>query len=305
MSVRPTPVSTSGRRRSGSSGRRLRRRRPRRRCRNARQRPELARRGTDRREIEASAGPAGAGIGFTPRYGLERAGWPECEAAADRRCRTQAAEVVVDLPIGSKTISVAADSECRRGGYAVGSAKAGGGSEASKGRHSQRVVAEPAGSRFEPGCTAHSASLRDGPPKVLRGSGVAPHRSGGTRRFREYSSVTKDGVTVMVPNREVIRSVPRKGEVRATTCPSKVDALATGSEERSAETSKRHDAPGQPPESWRDVVRTDYAIPAEMDDLAARAASCEEGLAARRPHAADGLAAPAAAAEPSVRSASW
>ncbi|TCC33716.1 hypothetical protein [Kribbella sindirgiensis] len=81
----------------------------------------------------------------------------------------------------------------------------GGGSsnaEARQARHakSTRKDSRPAShSRFEPRAHTHSASLRDGPPKAVRDRRKPPSSSG--RRFREYSSVTKDGVTVMVPIR--------------------------------------------------------------------------------------------------------
>jgi hypothetical protein len=71
--------------------------------------------------------------------------------------------------------------------------------DASKGRHSRRVLSEAAGSRYEPRAHTHSASLRDGPPKAPRERRRSP--SAQQRRFREYSSVTKDGVTVLVPSR--------------------------------------------------------------------------------------------------------
>jgi hypothetical protein len=71
--------------------------------------------------------------------------------------------------------------------------------DSSKARHSKRIVTEAAGSRYEPRAHANSASLRDGPPKSPRERRRAP--SSQQRRFREYSSVTKDGVTVLVPSR--------------------------------------------------------------------------------------------------------
>jgi hypothetical protein len=86
------------------------------------------------------------------------------------------------------------------GGATAISSRAGASSERSKARQSKRVTAsEPVGSRYEPRAHSHSASLRDGPPKASRERRRAP--SGQQRRFREYSSVTKDGVTVLVPGR--------------------------------------------------------------------------------------------------------
>ncbi len=71
--------------------------------------------------------------------------------------------------------------------------------DTAKARHSKRVVAEPAGSRYEPRAYTHSASLRDGPPKAPRERRRSPASQ--QRRFRDYSAITKDGVTVLVPSR--------------------------------------------------------------------------------------------------------
>ncbi|MDX6247877.1 MAG: hypothetical protein QOF10_1237 [Kribbellaceae bacterium] len=71
--------------------------------------------------------------------------------------------------------------------------------DSSRGKRSNRAVSEAAGSRYEPRAHTHSASLRDGPPKAPRER--RRPASGQQRQFREYSSVTKDGVTVLVPSR--------------------------------------------------------------------------------------------------------
>jgi hypothetical protein len=55
------------------------------------------------------------------------------------------------------------------------------------------------GRGYEARIHSSSASLRDGPPKTLRDRRRPPAPS--QPRFREYSSVTKDGITVMVPTR--------------------------------------------------------------------------------------------------------
>jgi hypothetical protein len=81
----------------------------------------------------------------------------------------------------------------------VASAKSNSTAETAKARHSKRVVAEPAGSRYEPRSYVHSASLRDGPPKTPRERRRSPASQ--QRRFRDYSAITKDGVTVLVPSR--------------------------------------------------------------------------------------------------------
>jgi hypothetical protein len=94
--------------------------------------------------------------------------------------------------------STAASSGMHSGAGGTGSS----GAEARPARHakSARSDSRPAAhSRFEPRLHTHSASLRDGPPKVVRNRRKPV--SGSTRRFREYSDVTKNGVTVMVPPR--------------------------------------------------------------------------------------------------------
>jgi hypothetical protein len=54
--------------------------------------------------------------------------------------------------------------------------------------------------RYEPRQHVYSASLRDGPPKMSRGR--RRPTSAQQRRFREYSTVTRGGVTMLVPNRK-------------------------------------------------------------------------------------------------------
>ncbi|WP_328995473.1 hypothetical protein OG394_12725 [Kribbella sp. NBC_01245] len=72
-------------------------------------------------------------------------------------------------------------------------------SDTRKGRHvRQNAAAQAAGPRYEPRNQTYSASLRDGPPKAHRDR-RSRSSSGPQRRFRDYSTVTKDGVTVLVP----------------------------------------------------------------------------------------------------------
>jgi hypothetical protein len=79
-----------------------------------------------------------------------------------------------------------------------GARRAGG--EAQKARHSRRPIPVPSNDvRYEPRAHTHSASLREGPPKGQRVRRRAA--SSQPRTFREYSAVTKDGVTVHVPTR--------------------------------------------------------------------------------------------------------
>jgi hypothetical protein len=74
--------------------------------------------------------------------------------------------------------------------------------EARRARRARESAARPlsgGGSGYEPRIHSSSASLRDGPPKAPRDRRRPSTPS--QRRFREYSSVTKDGITVMVPTR--------------------------------------------------------------------------------------------------------
>ncbi|MER7245192.1 hypothetical protein [Kribbella sp. NPDC000426] len=72
--------------------------------------------------------------------------------------------------------------------------------DAQKARHSRRPIPVPSNDvRYEPRAHTHSASLREGPPKGQRVRRKAAQSQ--PRRFREYSAVTKDGVTVHVPTR--------------------------------------------------------------------------------------------------------
>ena len=98
---------------------------------------------------------------------------------------------------GRRTISVTAAGVAAAGGRAAAKASRG---EAAKARHSRRPIPAPANEiRYEPRIHTHSASLREGPPKGQRIRRKAPTSQ--QRRFREYSAVTKDGVTVHVPTR--------------------------------------------------------------------------------------------------------
>jgi hypothetical protein len=98
---------------------------------------------------------------------------------------------------GSRTISVTAAGVAATGGRAASKSSR---SEASKARRSRRPIPAPASEvRYEPRIHTHSASLREGPPKGQRSRRKAPTSQ--QRRFREYSAVTKDGVTVHVPTR--------------------------------------------------------------------------------------------------------
>ncbi|MFG1812445.1 hypothetical protein ACGFIF_01660 [Kribbella sp. NPDC049174] len=97
---------------------------------------------------------------------------------------------------GRRTISVSAANVVPSSGSGT---SRGTSREAQKARHSRRPAPAPVSeTRYEPRVHTHSASLREGPPKG-RQRRRAPAQQ--QRRFREYSAITKDGVTVHVPTR--------------------------------------------------------------------------------------------------------
>lgn len=97
---------------------------------------------------------------------------------------------------GRRTISVSAANVVPASGSGT---SRGASAEAQKARHSRRPAPAPVSeTRYEPRIHTQSASLREGPPKV-RHRRRAP--SAQPRRFRDYSAITKDGVTVHVPTR--------------------------------------------------------------------------------------------------------
>lgn len=118
---------------------------------------------------------------------------------------TQAAAIsaspngITDSPGRRRTISVGLSSApaASVAGTTTGSGKSRP-AEAKRGRHAKESPPASHG-QFEPRIHTHSASLRDGPPKVTRDR--RKPTASPQRRFREYSRVTKDGVTVMVPTR--------------------------------------------------------------------------------------------------------
>ncbi|WBQ02907.1 type IV secretion system protein [Kribbella sp. CA-293567] len=153
--------------------------------------------GHDRRAIEASGSPKAAGsVGRADAQSAkakERAQYVQAAAAGassggESRGASRRKTISVGYnPGGGVTSSAAAPS-----------ASTAGSAEAKRPRHARDTPQPQAGGRFEPRVHTHSASLREGPPKARERRRPA---AGGTRRFREYSKVTKDGVTVMVPTR--------------------------------------------------------------------------------------------------------
>jgi hypothetical protein len=153
--------------------------------------------GRERRSLEAGAASGGGGAASRRTGVLERARMAQSGGVPTR---TMPASVSAGRGGGSssearRTLSVNAAGVASP----LSPARTASSAEPPKGRHSRRVVNESAGSRYEPRAQSHSASLRDGPPKAPRERRRSPSQQ--QRRFREYSSVTKDGVTVLVPSR--------------------------------------------------------------------------------------------------------
>jgi hypothetical protein len=151
----------------------------------------------DRRAIEGSATAGGAGAGGRKEGLMGRLKDQRLVQTAS----ISASPMKSDSGSGRRAIAVGM---APSGGGGSKGSTAGGGTGAStesrRARHARDTKASPASSsRFEPRAHTHSASLRDGPPKTIRER--RKPASGGQRSFREYSSVTKDGVTVMVPTR--------------------------------------------------------------------------------------------------------
>ncbi|MFC0622897.1 hypothetical protein [Kribbella deserti] len=163
--------------------------------------------GSDKRAIESSAGAGsgapglrrlgggvkdGSGNGQAPRsISLGAVGSVGATGKGGfGRERGAAARGVIAQPASGGAASVS------KSGSAASVSK----KEAQKGRHvRQSSGAQDVAARYEPRGHTYSASLRDGPPKLHRDRRRSSQSS--QRRFRDYSSVTKDGVTVLVPTR--------------------------------------------------------------------------------------------------------
>lgn len=155
--------------------------------------------GAERRRPEsigasaAATGPGGSGAGGASESGNASAigGVRKSPALSLSRARTQThGENRRALSVGTGSAVVTASSS--------GTARATS-TDAKRARHSKRIQASPVNEpRYEPRAYVQSASLREGPPKgpTRRRSPAAQQR-----RFREYSQITKDGVTVHVPKR--------------------------------------------------------------------------------------------------------
>ncbi|HEY3563274.1 MAG TPA: hypothetical protein VGL05_37665 [Kribbella sp.] len=162
--------------------------------------------GTDRRRTDGSAGTSAPGGGGQPGAAPTAAGIAGGRLAAATgttrstsalnlaRARSQSKDSDKRRTITVTSAGVAAATGASSAGSRATSA------ESQKARHSRRAV--PASSndvRYEPRAHTHSASLREGPPKGQRTRRKATPAQ--ARRFRDYSPVSKDGVTVHVPTR--------------------------------------------------------------------------------------------------------
>ncbi|MGW6277778.1 hypothetical protein [Kribbella sp. NPDC055071] len=162
--------------------------------------------GAERRRTDTTSAPSGGtgpggqaaagagGVGGGGRLGTNGAPARSTSALNLARARTQSQGE------GRRTISVSAAGVASTGGSAAATGSRGASAEAQKARHSRRPIPTPTNEvRYEPRIHTQSASLREGPPKGQRTRRKSPASS--QRRFREYSAVTKDGVTVHVPTR--------------------------------------------------------------------------------------------------------
>lgn len=160
-------------------------------------------RATTRHAIEQATGV----VGTTPLHGRSSGGRgepPSSGVAPAQSARTPTLGQRLSEATSSGTTKtqtgkpvVAGTSTAKGQVVAAGSGASINGSNA----RSRRLPSAPtAGVRYEPRSYTYSASLRDGPPKPRRPrrSGAVP---GARRNFREYSPITKDGVTVLVPGR--------------------------------------------------------------------------------------------------------
>ncbi|MEU0089256.1 hypothetical protein [Kribbella sp. NPDC006257] len=151
--------------------------------------------GADRRRHETTAaiGSGGGGLSTATESSRtsQREGARKSPAISLSRARARASGEsgrTVSVSSSSAIVSTSTPSTSRAGT-----------SDVQRARHSKRIQASSVSdARYEPRAYVPSASLREGPPKTRsRRRGPAPTQ----RRFREYSQITKDGVTVHVPKR--------------------------------------------------------------------------------------------------------
>jgi hypothetical protein len=155
----------------------------------------------DRRAIGSAASPTGSGPGGRKEGLLGRL---RDQPRVAQTAAISAAPVPGDASQSGRRRAISVGLASTSGPTASGGSTSGGASstpsDTRRAKHAREAKPAPASSsRFEPRVHSHSASLRDGPPKTVRER--RRPAAGGQRRFREYSTVTKDGVTVMVPTR--------------------------------------------------------------------------------------------------------
>ncbi|ONI70063.1 hypothetical protein BWI15_26580 [Kribbella sp. ALI-6-A] len=157
--------------------------------------------GRDRRSVDGAGGAAGAGTTGVRKESLM--GRLKDQSRVVQGTSISATPLGADPSSGRRraiTVGMTSTSGGGSSSTSAGGGATGGSAESRRARHARDTKSSAASSsRFEPRVHTHSASLRDGPPKTIRER--RRPASGGQRRFREYSSVTKDGVTVMVPTR--------------------------------------------------------------------------------------------------------
>jgi hypothetical protein len=154
--------------------------------------------GPERRRAEGAGGAGGVGPGG--QHAAGEAGAVRAAGATGPAKSTSALNLAraraQSKGEGRRTISVTAANVVPGGSSGT---SRGASAEAQKARHSRRPAPAPVSeTRYEPRVHTQSASLREGPPKA-RQRRRAPAQQ--QRRFREYSAITKDGVTVHVPTR--------------------------------------------------------------------------------------------------------
>jgi hypothetical protein len=159
--------------------------------------------GPERRRVDGAGGSPGGGgaggqhaatAGVGGAAGLAAAAGSTRSASALNlaRARSQSKDGDKRRTITVTSAGVAGPTQSSSGGAR---------GESQKARHSRRPIPMPSNDvRYEPRAHTHSASLREGPPKGQR---VRRRQAPASQppRFRDYSPVTKDGVTVHVPTR--------------------------------------------------------------------------------------------------------
>jgi hypothetical protein len=144
--------------------------------------------------------PTGVGRSIGVGLGGRRTTTPDGKVSSPHNGVSRA---LPGTPLPGSGTPVGSAPDKRRAPVVASGAKASGGPGA--GRRG-KAVGRPAAAdlhsshRYEPRQQVYSASLRDGPPKMSRGR--RRPTSAQQRKFRDYSTVTRDGVTMLVPSRK-------------------------------------------------------------------------------------------------------